>query len=272
MKYDFEMFKGFCVYLIENTINKTQYVGMTRDIRKRMSGHLSQARRNKTNSYLHHAIRKHGAENFCVSVLHRCDSHESAAKLEISEIDSRLTQERGYNVTAGGDGVRELRPEVMDRLRMAMSKAKSGVPLSNQHKLALSKSLTGRVFSDAHRSNISAATKGKKVSDETRAGMSERRKGVPLSESHKMAMSAALTGRKLDDAWRENVRIAAIASRGRSVLCVENGNIFETILDAKNWLMLNGKPKASTSGIGRSCRGETAKAYGLTWKYNEVKK
>lgn len=272
MQYKFEMFKGFCVYLIENTINNTQYVGMTRDIRKRLSSHLSQARNNKTNSYLHHAIRRHGADNFCLSILHRCDSHESAVALEMSEISSRGTQVSGYNVTAGGDGVRSLRPEVMERLSAAMSKAKSGVPLSDQHKEALSQSLSGRIFSESHRENLSKAMTGRKFSKAASMAMSARRLGVPLSEAHRMSISSSLKGRKLDESWRENVRLAAIASRGRSVLCVENGMIFDTLLDAKNWLMLNGHPKASPSAIGRACRGSVPRAYGFKWKYNEVAK
>ncbi|MNQ91414.1 GIY-YIG catalytic domain protein [compost metagenome] len=272
MQYRFEMFKGFCVYLIENTISGTQYVGMTRDIKKRLSSHLSQARNNKTNSYLHHAIRKHGDDNFCVSILHRCDSHECAVALEMSEIASRGTQISGYNVTAGGDGVRSLRPEVMQRLSAAMSIAKSGVPLSDQHKAALSQSLSGRIFSESHRDNLSRAMTGRKVSQAACAAMSARRSGVPLSEAHRMSIASSLKGRKIDDFWRENIRAAAIASRGRSVLCVETGMIFDTLLDAKNWLMLNGHPKASPSAIGRTCRGSVPRAYGFKWKYNEVAK
>ena len=272
MKYDFEMFKGFCVYLIENTIDKTQYVGMTRDIRKRMSGHLSQARTNKNNSYLHNAIRKHGDDNFRVSILHFCDSHESAADLERIEINLRNTKEQGYNATSGGDGVRDLKPEIMERLRIAMSKVKSGVPLSEHHKRALSASLKGRVFSEQHKQRISLSRTGVPASEKAKAAMSRSRSGMTLSDSHKKSMSESRKGKKLSEETKEKLRAIAIETRARPVLCVETGMEFKTILDATSWLRLNVNPKAGTASIGAACRGENPRAHGFHWKYIEVKK
>lgn len=272
MKIDFEISPGFFVYLIVNDIDGCQYVGMTGNMRKRIYAHLSQARVGKHNSYLHNAIRKRGSENFTMSILHECSSRKECESFEMHEIKTRGTKSYGYNATSGGDGVRDLRPEVMQRLKIEMSKVKSGVPLSEQHKKALSESLTGRVFSSEHRDRISKSKTGIKASEEAKMAMSARLTGISLSYSHKKSLSESHLGKKMREESKEKLRRWVIEKRGRRVLCADLGISFRTILDATEWLRLNVNPKATTSSIGAACRRQNPRAYGMHWEYIEVEK
>jgi group I intron endonuclease len=51
-----------------------------------------------------------------------------------------------------------------------------------------------------------------------------------------------------------------------SVLCVETGTEFDSLLDAQRWLRENGHPKADRGNISNACRSSTKSAYGYTWR------
>jgi group I intron endonuclease len=97
----------YWVYCFENKINGKKYIGKTTSPERRLSAHLSTAKKaSKYQKYIHRAIAKHGIENFWF----RCIDYE------MSEADA-LKQERhwikffnttdpniGYNLTEGGEG------------------------------------------------------------------------------------------------------------------------------------------------------------------------
>lgn len=91
------------IYIITNTINQHQYVGMTsKSLNERWSLHKADARRNKP-WHLHKAIRKYGEDNFNIELLEECNvsSFEELGIIESYYIE-KLKPE--YNMTTGGEG------------------------------------------------------------------------------------------------------------------------------------------------------------------------
>lgn len=95
----------FRIYVIKNTVNNKVYVGFTgRSLLARFNSHLSCAR-NAAKSRFHHAINKHGEQNFNINLLEDNIETDSLAKLReqywISILNSWVG---GYNANAGGTG------------------------------------------------------------------------------------------------------------------------------------------------------------------------
>lgn len=94
------------VYLLTNTVNGKQYVGMTVNFQQRMRDHVKHSLRRKINYVISRAIRKYGPEAFKFEILHEFDEfdHDAVAKLEAKEIKARKTVETGYNFLEGSRG------------------------------------------------------------------------------------------------------------------------------------------------------------------------
>lgn len=92
------------LYLITNTVNGKQYVGITNGTLKRRFGdHVLASKRPRVP--LHLAIAKYGREVFRVEELARGRSREELCEMEREEIARRGTlAPAGYNLTPGGDG------------------------------------------------------------------------------------------------------------------------------------------------------------------------
>ncbi|MNE29228.1 hypothetical protein D3C80_1227030 [compost metagenome] len=188
---------------------------------------------------------------------------------EVAEIAARGTQQNGYNITAGGDGLRALTAEAMTRLRASLSKALRGVPKSPSHAEAVRKSLTGVKKSEAHKAALKAAFVGRTCSAAAKAKMSAQRKGKLLSKEHAAAISAALKGRTYSPDTIEAMRASAIRARGRRVRCATTGQVFDCLVLAAEWCKEEGSAKASPAAIGRACRGLVPRAYGHFWSYED---
>jgi len=98
---------GF-IYLVRNRINGKIYVGQTvTTVSKRWDKHKFKSRlTNKTKSYFHDAIAKHGEDNFDVVELHRAYSEDELNEMEIRAIWAcgSLDRKVGYNLKRGGEG------------------------------------------------------------------------------------------------------------------------------------------------------------------------
>ena len=93
----------WAVYIITNKANGKQYVGLTKDIKRRWNQHASA---NGSAPALHAAIKKYGKEGFVLS--HICDAFdfEAACDFERMLIQQHNTKSpHGYNLTDGGEGV-----------------------------------------------------------------------------------------------------------------------------------------------------------------------
>lgn len=259
----------YSVYRITNTVNGKAYIGVTKNLKRRMQAHMTLVNRGKGLA-LHSAMRKHGADMFTMEVLLYCGTLEYAYDAEIKCIKAFNTQSCGYNITAGGDGVRSLTDEAAARLRQSLSKALRGVKKSQAHVDAMSKARIGMKFSESHRMAISTSKSGVKASEEAKARMSASRMGRPMHPNTRSAILKSVTGRLHTSEYRMRLSKTVRRLRGRKVECIDASVCFPCLLDAKDWLVSNGHAKASPSAIGLACRGGVPRAYGHTWRYADA--
>ena len=103
-----------CVYLITNTVNGKQYVGMTtRTLDERWSEHCAEARLGR-GFYLHSAIQKYGPESFCLTCLFESNEVKDLVEAEKHFIADLDTIANGYNQAHGGEGF-NLTEEALNR-------------------------------------------------------------------------------------------------------------------------------------------------------------
>lgn len=94
---------GYKLYLIRNSVNQKEYVGITvGNLEQRLKQHFSAARRGRK-APLPNAIRAHGEDKFQIELI-RSDAvtYEELQNQEIDEISRRNTIKNGYNVAIGG--------------------------------------------------------------------------------------------------------------------------------------------------------------------------
>lgn len=97
------------IYIIANKINGKVYVGFTsKRPSRRWKDHKKPATLETSTQYIHRAMRKYGVGSFTFQVIYQSKDREHTLKeMEpyfISQYQSRADQ-RGYNMTEGGDGV-----------------------------------------------------------------------------------------------------------------------------------------------------------------------
>lgn len=95
--------EGYKIYLITNSQNGKQYVGLTiGTLQDRLKQHFASARKGRK-APLPNAIRKHGEDSFTISLI-RSDarSYDELQEQEINEIATRDTIKNGYNSAIGG--------------------------------------------------------------------------------------------------------------------------------------------------------------------------
>ena len=92
-----------CIYKLTNTLNGKYYFGKTVQFKTRMLAHKNSK---NLKTYLSHAIRKYGWDNFKQEILIDDVPEEDLNQLEISyiEIHDSTNPKKGYNLTKGGDG------------------------------------------------------------------------------------------------------------------------------------------------------------------------
>lgn len=96
----------FRAYLLTNSVNGRRYVGITgTSLSKRWRRHRQKARAG-TRRPLYAAMRKYGEGSFCIEELGVFASWEAACRAEVTLIRDLGTrrEQRGYNITAGGEG------------------------------------------------------------------------------------------------------------------------------------------------------------------------
>lgn len=195
---------AWAVYIVTNKASGKQYVGITKDIKRRWHQHLSA---NGSAPALHAAIKKYGGDGFVFS--HICDAFdfESACDIERMLIEQHNTKSpSGYNLTDGGEGVAgrpATKDEIEKRRQFMLAYAASLTSQERAEKFGVQ----GRKWTQEQIEKIRASNKGKnlgkKPSEETRAKMSASHKSrprKPLSEETKEKIRQSLLGRKMPDA------------------------------------------------------------------------
>lgn len=151
---------SFYVYVIHNLLNNKIYVGKTKNLKRRWSSHLSFAKGNITNQYIHKAIRKYGSNNFVFSLIQELFNETECNKAEqywINYFNSRNSK-YGYNLTDGGDGSYGRQQTIATRLKI--SEAKTGTMIGKDN------SFYGRTHTIETKNIISGKNTGLKRTDE----------------------------------------------------------------------------------------------------------
>jgi group I intron endonuclease len=174
------------VYKIENKINGKIYIGLTtKDLSKRISEHI---RDNK--SPIQKALNKYGLQSFTVTVIDSAESRAVLCEKErywIQHFKSN-TRNKGYNLTAGGDGL--VNPSKSVRKRI--SKKVSALLQGNSRR-------KGITHSDETKHQISETLKVSMNDPKVKKKMSIARKGKPFTEEHKRNIGLANKGNKRPD-------------------------------------------------------------------------
>ena len=197
------------IYKITNKITKKFYIGKTeRTLFARWKAHCRDALHNKSKTYFHRSIRKHGAHNFACKIIMRADNIDKLNKLEEHFISKWNSTESkiGYNGTSGGDGGvpnkqsrRKIsqalsgrpKPPITEEHRRNLSEANKGQKRTKEQIIKMSKALKGRVFSDEHKRNIGKVTRGKKQAKEHVRKRVESRAEYKHSDETKRKISEA---------------------------------------------------------------------------------
>ena len=182
------------IYIITNTVNAKQYVGITTDLERRWKRH----RNANEGQLLHRAIKKHGVDAFVFTHIADAFDAESAKMIErllIAEHNTKMPH--GYNMTDGGDGTMGMAKteEHKQKIRESNKKAYENKELRAKIGIAISKAKVGK--------------------PSPKKGMPNGRKGVPHSPEHaanlkaslnspesKAKMKAAAEKRFKDPAWK----------------------------------------------------------------------
>jgi group I intron endonuclease len=209
------------VYVVTNTINGHQYVGVTRfSPEHRWSGHVDTARR-RPKSYLHRAISKYGADAFRVESLASCLTRDTSGDVErqiIQRIRPHYNQTNGGEVTTGRRGGPEVYQRVAEKnrglRRTAATRAKqSAIKRARMasdptyRAIALQALARGRANVDQEKRIAAsrAALKNRVWSAESRAKLSASRMGrvygPDVIDKARLTKSKAITCQTLDMAF-----------------------------------------------------------------------
>lgn len=242
------------VYSITNIITGDFYIGSAVNIDTRWKRHIRDLRQGiHHNSRIQRAWLKYGEGVFQFEIIRNCDK------------DVRIAIEQFH--------LDELKP-TYNFCKIAGTP--SGVPVSDETREKLRRASTGRIVSDEvrnilriralnmpleHRAKIAAALRGRKASVETKAKQSLAKLGILGSPEMRERMRVVAANRPPH--YYDALRTAG----HRSVICVDTGIKFGSIILAQQWLRENGHPKASRGNISTCCQGERNFASGYRWKY-----
>jgi group I intron endonuclease len=189
----------YSIYLVVNTVNGKKYVGQTKGkVSRRWTNHKSSARRGQ-DCYFYRAIRKHGHENFKLFVLELSDTLEQSNDAErfwIKYFDT-TNDAFGYNGLIGGafqptpETGRKIsegklksfaeNPELKAAVIKAISEARSGIPLSEEHRDNISEGLK-KSYAEGRRKSRKGVYK---PSEETKAKTRESMKKAYAEGRHR---------------------------------------------------------------------------------------
>ena len=125
--------KIYRIYKCTNIINNKVYIGFTnKDLRKRIIEHNCCANKN-SNFVIHKAIKKYGVESFIWETIYESlDKTHTVNVMEcyfIKEYDSYYLNNKGYNMTYGGESGtigRQHSEKTKNKLKESRNKRKEG--------------------------------------------------------------------------------------------------------------------------------------------------
>jgi len=244
--------KNSGIYKLTNTINGKIYIGKAKSVYARIASHKCA----KSNTYIHHAIRKHKWENFEIEILHEFNISVDKfilLALEVAFIDfyNSIDKNIGYNLTLFGSDT-------------------TGFKFSEESKLKISNSLKGKRSKENH------PLYGIGHTEESRKKMSESQKvlykngyvnpnkGNKYSEEKKQKMSKY---------WKEYFKLNYYkynwdyAKKPVIQIDPKSDKIIKTWNSAKEAAKALG---IHSSGIGHVIKGKNKTAGGFKWKYQNA--
>lgn len=178
------------IYLRTNLVNGMQYVGRTKDFKRRESVWNSLNRKRPyANDFLETDRKKYGLENFKTEILEKCDDSklDELERFWIKQLNT--TYPSGYNLENGGTKGVLFHPSTITK----MSEAKKGTKHTDEWKKNMSERYSGdgNPFAGKHHTEETiqklkvaftgrpAWNKGKKMSDE------QRQKNIEVSKKRR---------------------------------------------------------------------------------------
>lgn len=181
-----------CVYLARCKVNGKGYVGKTiGSLEGRKIGHWRDVL-NGSNLAFHNALRRYGIDGFEWTVLCEDDDDDCLYLIERRQIKLLKTKKpNGYNLTDGGDGLRN--PSVAIRRRIGFYKLGDKTPDSVKKKM--SESARSSVHYEANVKRLALYRESFVMSDEKRSKISQTLLGHEVSEETRSKIRDALSGR-----------------------------------------------------------------------------
>ena len=158
----------FSIYIVTNSVNGKQYIGITNSLSKRWNKHKNAKGGAPA---LHASIKKYGLDSFVFTHYADAFDAESAKSIEIMLIAEHNTLAPcGYNLTSGGDGTLE----PTEDLRKRLSDSHKGKTQSEETKRKRSESLKKAYAEGRHKGNKGNSFS---MSDEAKKKISDAKKG-----------------------------------------------------------------------------------------------
>lgn len=223
--------KPFVVYCHTNKINNKKYIGIT-------CQELNERFRNgngyKASPHFYKAIQKYGWDNFTHEIIYSNLSESEAKEKEIELILAYNTRNKdfGYNITPGGEGYSgEDNPWTgrhhTDEAKAKMSKARKGIPKSEEFKEYMRDKLKGRRFLDETKRKMSENHAN--VKGENNPMYGKRRDPEHMK---KMVVASktpeAIEKMKKNKTWYSGAK----NPNSKSVTCIETGRVYSTVKEA----------------------------------------
>ena len=123
-----------------------------------------------------------------------------------------------------GDGNPNYGKQKSDETKKKMSDSHKGKTFTDEHKKKLSEAKKGSQLTNEHKKKIGEALKGKPITEEHKRKISNSHKGKTLTDEHKKKLSEAKKGK--NDAQKKQMK---------PIICLETGQVFKCIGDAKRW-------------------------------------
>lgn len=221
------------IYIITNIINGKRYIGQSTDIKRRFYEHRCIS--HESNIHLKRALNKYGKENFKYEILELC-AEEELDEREVYYINAVKPE---YNVSTGGQRSLRKYPDSVRAVISAKSKEQWHRMTEEEKERRIKNNLTGQGWnkgispSAEVKEKLRLANLGKKQSFET----IEKRK-----ETFR---------RKKDNGY-----IQTNNGHKKKVVCVETGEVFESVKEAGEHFSVN--PSCITSvlkGRYKTCKG-----------------
>lgn len=187
---------AFIYALFSSDTGEIRYVGKAKNLRRRLSGHIHEAKKKPSQSHRTKwitSLLKTGAHPGILALREVPESEwQEAEREEIAKYSSHGCLVNG---TSGGEGV-EMTPEIRAKIGDVKRGRKQG-PLSPEHRAKISAANRGKKKgprSPEHCAKLSEAKRGKKLSPEHCAKLAEVRRGKkrrPFSPEHCAKLSEA---------------------------------------------------------------------------------